>query len=240
MKKFIKTFALFMFSAMFLALPLAGLAATPEENEGVVAIVIVDRFGQETSGDWYLHQWGANGPIIRNGTSDEEFVVDEGTYYLEVRTSGDQKAYELTGDALQTIAEGETYTYNIRYYPDEEAMVLGPITPLSSEETEAEASQPAEEGEEEDEVAEEEPTEEEPVVLETSGVYVPEFNEVPRPFVPEFDTAPVQPAISVAAAEPEETVAVPQLVQTGASALFLLIPSALGGLMVTRRRKVIK
>ena len=236
MKKFIKTFALFIFSAVFLALPLAGLAATPEENEGVVAIVIVDRFGQETSGNWYLHQWGASGPIVRNGTSDEKFVVDAGNYYLEVRTSGDQKAYELTGDALQTIAEGETYTYNVRYYPDEEAMTLGPISPLSSEETEPEASQPTEETEEE--VAEEEVVEEESVVPETSGTYVPDFNEAPRPSVPEFTTPPAQPVVTVVAAEPQEIIAAPQLVQTGVSALFLLIPSALGGLLASRRRTV--
>lgn len=205
--------------ALLMVLPFIGLAADPESNEGTFKIDVIDRYGHSTVGNWYLHQGGSNGLVLRNGSSSEEFNMDAGNYFLEVRLTKDYKAYDLEIEPFQSLSVGETVTYTLRYYADEEELLEGPITPLTSEESQPEASEPVQEPVEEPAP---QPVQE-PVVTVASDV--PEFNEAPAPM-----------EIEIAAAS-DTTVEPPQLAVTGFPALALIFPSVAGGLLAVRRRR---
>jgi hypothetical protein len=239
MKKLLIYPALFL--VLFMAQPAVAQSIELESHEGIIQIVIIDQHGQPTNGEWFLHRGNSvNGLVFRNGTSDETFAAEEGNYFLEVRKTDKQQAYELTGEPLQSLHAGETITYDIRYYADEEAKAIGPLTPLSEDDVVTE--EPAEELTPE-EVTEEEAVEEsEP---EISGIYVPDFNTPPLPFVPDFETAPTPAATTTEESAPDvevgaasgEAVTPPELATTGLPVMGLIFPSEIGGLLFARRKR---
>lgn len=249
-------FSLRKITVLILIILIIPFIALAEEGDdlGTITINTVAQDNNAISGKWYLHRGGANGTVVRNGLSGETFNVEVGTYYLEARrTSGGDvyKAYQITTENPQSVAAGESATFNVRYYRTQEdldaALLAQEIRENDQEDEQVE--EVVEELTEEtiaEEVVEEEvldePTEEEEVTQEDSVIgsiidYVVETTEEVDVYVPTFETAP-EPVLEVGGVNGEILEEVTELAVTGPGVLALLIPSALGSLFfVSRKRK---
>lgn len=222
-------------------IPFVNIAAGAEDiDTGTIVVNVTNQAGELVVGNWYLHQGGISGLVPRNGSSGETFQIKSGVYYLEAQPATYYKARSIDGDNPKTLSAGGTVTFHVIYYPTQEAKdaaLSGESAPTPAPAPEpTPAPTPAPEPEQ---VSEPAPTPA-PEPEDTSmPVYVPDFSTPPVSDVPDFSTPP-QTSGSGQAANPyqeEWNVAGLQLAQTGPGLLFMLIPSALGGLYFANRRK---
>ena len=243
MRSFFKKLIIFLIVLTFS--PVATLADDEDPSMGTVIINVQDKNGDDVSGNWLLHHMNVKGMIVRNGMKSDEFGMDDGTYFLEVRNTSYYEAYVIDEDKTQTLEPGGNITYNITYYRTEEDMYTT---------DDPETDEPAEESESDEETTPdpeaEPPTEEPAEESESDEETTPEPLAGPTPepvepivgtyyvYAPAFDTPPDTTSAPAASDSEEYDLGdVTVLATTGPALLFLLIPSAFGGLYLAVRRK---
>lgn len=223
---------LLVVAIMVLFMPLASFAAIAEPeldpNLSNVIINIEDQFGEPISGNWYLYRGSTRGGVVRNGLSGETFQVSPGNYLLEVRMPTgpiSYESYKLLSEKIQEVKAGETIIYNIEYTKN--------VIPIHEEKVEKKAIIEDVEDVEEvvtspiDTIIEDFDTD-----TETDMDSDIDANETVMVYAPTFETSP-----EVYSATESSDESLFELAVTGPGLLFLLFPSALAGLAVTRRRK---
>ena len=212
-------------------LSVRALAASDEEvNLGTININLYDQNYDDFRGDWYLHQGTTiMGRVVRNGTSDETFDIENSVYFLEIRKIWETHPFYLVhSDNPQTLEAGGNITFNVQYFETEEQMLAridsGDQPPAP--EPEPEPEEPAPEPEPEEPAPEPEP---EPDPEDSRTYMGPEGTHPPAAPAPAPAPAPVYAAPDFSTP--------PVLAQTGAPVLMFLAGSVLLGGLITRRKK---
>jgi hypothetical protein len=241
MSSIIKRLMIFVIAFSFVSA--VAIAADYDPNKGTIVINVTNGNGTEISGNWYLHQGGINGAVPRNGSSGEVFQITPGIYYLEVQSTGTYKAYWLKNTNPQSVSAGQTITFDLAYYTNQEAkdqaqeLAAMQAAEAAAEPVVEEAVEPV--IEEAVEPPAEEETTEEAVTEEEPAVVIPPAPSVPTVIidVPTWGTPPSATSATESEGESYDLGAVTSLAQTGPGMLALLIPSSIAGLCVAFKKR---
>lgn len=231
-------------------LPATALFAAESADTATVKINVVDGKGDPIPGVWFLHQFSTQGPVVRNGLRGETFSVPAPmTYSLEVnRVLGIERyeAYQILSANPQVANAGDVLTFNVQYFrtavemeANANRVVEATVVDVPAAESQAFSVPTSPVAENQAPAAE--------VSSETSPAVEDEPISADEPKVPakpeltvynsELSVPPQQEEGSAVLGVSTINTGDYTLAQTGPSALLLLIPSLLSGILSVKRRK---
>jgi|GEM_PF-2783182 len=213
-------------TALILFVP--GAALADQHSSGTVTVQVVDQYGHDVAGVWYLYEGsGTQGMISRNGTWGEAFGMNYGTYFLTGEAKTGYDSFAVTGENPQTTVPNANITFTLVYQRTDttssSTTVTPPVAPVAPEQP---ATPP---------VREPEP----PVMTpEAPASTLPPRTplQVDQPLTSRLSNTGEPVGANVAAVTTQPM----QLATTGPEGLagLMAFSSVLSGLWITRRRKI--